>query len=84
MKQLTIRKVSSELDRAIAAESRLKGQSINQTVLDLLHQTLGLGLKERFDNGLRKQAGTWSEDEFREFEKHTDLFEKIDPELWEK
>jgi len=84
MKQLTIRKVSSELDRAIAAESRLKGQSINQTVLDLLHQALGLGLKGSFDNGLGKLAGTWSGDDFREFEKNTALFEELDHELWEK
>ncbi|MFP4086361.1 MAG: hypothetical protein ACLFUL_06165 [Desulfobacteraceae bacterium] len=81
MKQLTIRKASSELDRAITAKSRLKGQSINQTVLDLLHQALGLGLKDCFDNRLGQQAGTWSEDEFREFERNTQLFEKIDPEL---
>jgi len=83
MKQLTIRKVSSELDRAIAAESRLKGQSINQTVLDLLHQALGLGPKGCFDNGLGKLAGTWSEDDFRGFEKNTALFEEPDQELWE-
>jgi hypothetical protein len=75
MKQLTIRKVSRELERAILAESRLKRQSMNQTVLDLLHQALGLGLKERFDNGLGQQAGTCSEDEFREFERNTHLLE---------
>jgi hypothetical protein len=66
-----------------AAESRLKGQSINQTVLDLLHQALGLGLKGSVDNGLGKLAGTWSEEEFRGFEKNTALFEELDQELWE-
>ncbi len=83
MKQLTIRKVSSELAKALDSESRLKGQSINQTVLDLLHQALGLGLNGNLDNGLGKLAGTWTEDEFVEFEKNTALFEEVDSELWE-
>ena len=68
MKQLTIRKVSSELAMALGSKSQLKGQSINRTVLDLLHQALGLSLKGGFDNGLGKLAGTWAEDEFLEFE----------------
>jgi hypothetical protein len=84
MKQLTIRKVSSELEKAICAESHLKGQSINQTVLDLLHQALGLGKRDTFDNGLSKLAGSWSEKEFLEFEKNTALFESLDSEMWEK
>lgn len=84
MKQLTIRKVSGDLEKAIHAESRLKGQSINQTVLDLLHQALGLGTRDTFDNGLGKLAGSWSEKEFLEFEKNTALFEALDSEMWEQ
>jgi len=84
MKQLTIRNVSPELNRAIVAESRLKGQSINKTVLNLLHHALGLGITKSFDNGLGKFAGTWSEEEFHEFEENTAHFEAIDMELWEK
>lgn len=84
MKQLTIRKVSGELAMALGSESQLKGQSINQTVLDLLHQALGLGLQGGTDNGLGKLAGTWTENEFSEFKKNTALFEELDPELWEK
>jgi len=82
MKQLTIRKVSSELATALGSESRLKGRSINQTVLDLLHQALGLGVQGGSDNGLGKLAGTWAEDEFLEFQKNTAMFEELDPELW--
>jgi len=83
MKQLTIRKVSSELATALSSESRLKNQSINQTVLDLLHQVLGLGVQGGTDNGLSNLAGTWTEDEFLEFNKNTAMFEELDPELWE-
>ncbi len=84
MKQLTIRKVSPELDRALAEESRLRGQSINQTVLDLLHQALGLPPEGRHDNGLGRLAGTWAEEEFLEFERNTGLFEELDHELWQQ
>jgi hypothetical protein len=83
MKQLTIRKVSSDLAKALVAESQLKSQSVNQTVLDLLHQALGLGIHGGSDNGLGKLAGTWTEDEFVEFQKNTVMFEELDPELWE-
>ncbi|EFK06033.1 conserved hypothetical protein [delta proteobacterium NaphS2] len=83
MKQLTIRRVSPELDKALVAESRLRGESVNQTVLDLLKQALGLH-REGVDNGLGKFAGTWTEEEFFEFEKETAFFETIDPELWKQ
>jgi len=83
MKQLTIRKVSSELDRAIGEECRLKGQSINQTVLDLLQQALGMGPKGRMDNGLGRLAGTWTQQEFLGFRRRTGIFETAGSELCE-
>jgi len=84
MKQLTIRRVSPELAKALEAESRLRKQSINQTVLAVLHQALGLSSTESYDNGLGKLADTWTEDEFREFQDNIALFEQIDPELWQE
>lgn len=33
-------------------------------------------------NGLGRLAGTWSEDEFRDFERATAQFEEADEELW--
>lgn len=84
MKQLTIRKVSPELAKALDSESRLRGRSLNQTVLDLLHQALGLSSNGGYDNGLGKLAGTWTEEEFAEFERNTAIFEQVDRELWQK
>lgn len=84
MKQLTIRKVSPELAKALDSESRLRGRSLNQTVLDLLHQALGLSSKGGYDNGLGELAGTWTEEEFAEFERNTAIFEQVDRELWQK
>lgn len=45
-------------------------------------QALGLTADQEYDNGLDKLAGSWSQEEFEEFEKNTAVFEQIDEELW--
>ena len=80
-KQLTVRGVSPELARALDEERRRRGTSLNQTVLDLLTQALGLRGGTP-DNGLAALAGTWSDEDLAEFEQATAPFEEIDPELW--
>ncbi len=82
MKQLTVRNVAPELAKALDEERRRRRQSLNQAVLDLLHQALGLGPHGRYDNGLARLAGTWSDEELAEFERNTVLFEQVDEELW--
>ena len=82
MKQLTVRNVPEELAQALTEERVRRGESLNKTVLDLLFQALGLTHNRRFDNGLSRLAGQWSEEEFREFEANTALFEQIDEDLW--
>lgn len=82
VKQLTIRNVTADLERALREEQRRRGTSLNETVLDLLRRTLGLGLDARYDNGLARLSGTWTEDDLRAMESQTALFEQVDPELW--
>lgn len=81
MKTLTVRGVTAELGRALNDEKRRRGTSLNQTVLDLLRQSLGVGTPR--SNGLRRFAGGWTDAEFREFEAAIRDFGKIDPEMWE-
>jgi hypothetical protein len=81
-RHLTIREVSSELARALKAEARRRGTSLNQTVKDLLARALGIDSTGEFDNGLSGLAGTWSAEELAEFESNTGSFEEIDNELW--
>jgi hypothetical protein len=81
MRQITIRGVPDELARALEEEKQRRGTSLNQAVLDLLRQ--GLGLTGQYDNGLSKFAGTWTKQEFADFEKQMDLFEQVDAELWQ-
>lgn len=82
MKQITIRNVSSPLAERLKQERAITGKSLNQLVLDLLHQSLGMTSDRRYDNGLGALAGTWSDQEHEEFEKNTEVFEQIDEELW--
>jgi plasmid stability protein len=81
-RHLTIRDVPSELARALKAEARRRGTSINQTVKDLLRRTLGLDPASGYDNGLGALAGTWTADDLVDFERATSMFEEVDEEIW--
>ena len=80
MKHLTIRNLPPDVAEALKREKRRRGESLNQTVIELLRQGLGVG--EPRSNGLARVAGRWSEDEFREFQRAVASFEEVDPELW--
>jgi hypothetical protein len=80
---LTVRNVPLQLARALRAESRRRKKSLNQTVIDLLGQATGVGEQGATPNGLQKLAGTWSGQEFEEFEAALASARNIDPELWQ-
>lgn len=82
-RHLTVRDLSSELARALKAEARRRGTSLNQTVKDLLGRALGLDPASTYDNGLGALAGTWSSQDLAEFEAATAGFEAVDDELWQ-
>jgi plasmid stability protein len=80
IKALTIRNLPPTLAEALEREKRRRGQSLNQTVIELLDQ--GLGTLRTRSNGLASLGGGWSEKEFRDFEQATAQFEEVDEELW--
>ena len=83
MKHLTIRDLPPELARGLEAEKKRLGQSLNQTLKDLLRRALGLESgASRQENELGRFAGSWSDEELAEFQKNTAIFEAVDPELW--
>lgn len=82
MEHLTIRKVPRALARALEAEKKRRGTSLNQTVIDLLNQGLGVGSVTRRSNGLAQLAGGWSDDEFEQFQRALAMTEEIDEEMW--
>jgi hypothetical protein len=81
MRHLTVRGVPPSLARALEREARDRGQSLNQTVKELLERALGLP-SGSYDNGLRRFAGTWTDAELSRFERATARFESVDEELW--
>jgi hypothetical protein len=82
MKTMTIRRVEPGLAQALERERRRRGASLNQTVLDLLSHSLGVGHGARRSNGLSRLAGTWSEEEAARFDQAMEATEQIDRELW--
>ena len=82
MKTMTIRNISRELAAALEAEKRRRGLSLNRTVLSVMQEALGVSSGRSRSNGLRNLAGTWSEDEFRSFERAVAPFSEIDEDLW--
>jgi plasmid stability protein len=82
-RHLTIRNLPPEVARALEKERKRRGTSLNATVNDLLRRALGIAVEqERVDNGLRAHAGGWTDEDLEEFERATEMFEQIDPELW--
>lgn len=82
MRHLTIRNVPPKLADALEQEKRRRGESLNRTVLDLLAQSLGQSATGRRSNGLAKLGGTWSEQQYEQFEAAVASTERIDEELW--
>lgn len=82
MKVLTIRGVSKRLAEALEREKRRRGQSLNQTVLEVLSDRLGVGAAGPRRNGLARLAGTWSPEDVQRFEHATVSTAQIDDEVW--
>jgi len=79
MKNLTIRNVPEEVADALEREKSRRRGSLNQTVIELLSQGLGVGTAR--SNGMARFA-TWTAEEHREFEENVASLEDIDDELW--
>ncbi len=78
MKTMTIRNVPAELASALDAERRRRGVSLNRTVLSLMQEALGISPSGSRSNGLRRLAGAWNAEEFRQFEEAVAPFGEID------
>jgi plasmid stability protein len=80
MRNLTIRNVPDDLGEALDKEKNRRNVSLNRTVIDVLSQSLGVGLPR--SNGLARLAGTWTAEDLRTFEENIAPFEMIDDEIW--
>jgi len=80
--QMTLRRIPDAVEKKLRARSRRSGHSINRTTIELLEEALGVKTPEGKKRDLSRFSGRWQESEYREFERHTALFEKIDAEVW--
>lgn len=84
MSQITIRKIPQNIESQIRALAHRNNSSINKTIIDLLEKALGTERSSRKKRDLSVLEGTWSEEDAKEFENHTKIFDKIDKEIWDQ
>jgi plasmid stability protein len=77
-KQLTIRGIPDEVARRLARLSAARGTSVNQTVLAILSETLGVDARR---TRLQRYV-TWTDDDAREFRTALESQRVVDAELW--
>ena len=84
MKAITLRNIPADLGRRIERRAKEKGSSMNKTVIQILEDALGTSRKRavQLHHDLDHLAGSWSEDEAREFDEDLAAQRKIDPEPW--
>ena len=80
MRHLTVRNIPPELASALSSEKERRDLSLNQTVITLLCQTLGV--EGQRSNGLARLAGSWTDEDHAGFEEAVATFSEIDDELW--
>lgn len=83
MQHLTVRNIPPDIAAALKDEKHRRHVSLNQTVIDLLRQGLGVGPGQKRSNGLARLAGNWTEHEHERFEAAVAATEEIDEELWQ-
>ena len=86
MKAITIRGIDSSVSEKLKQVAKTEGKSVNQLVLDLIRQNVGMQKKKQFTrqhNDLDHLFGKWSPAEFEKIQGFIDSQRKIDPELWQ-
>ena len=86
MSSLSIRGVDPQLAAILREQAKKSQKSINQFVLEILRQHLGLMKEKRFTreyDDLDNLFGSWSSEEFAAIQGKIDGERQIDGELWE-
>ena len=82
MKTLTLRNVPDEVADYLASIAREAHQSVNATVLQVLHRSMGGQPTLHRKRDLSAFSGIWTEADVKAFERATAAFSKIDEEMW--
>lgn len=79
-----IRGIFPEVMELLKQQAKKQHISVNILILKLIEQGIGYShaIQRPSYHELDSLAGTWSNSDAKEFEKNTQLFERIDEELW--
>lgn len=85
MAVVTLRGLDDSMVKAIKKKAKQEGTSVNNVLLSILKEGLGLKKKPRtvVHTDLDHLAGTWSDKEHAEFQKRIKDFETIDEGVWQ-
>lgn len=85
-KQLTIRGVESNLYQILKMRAEQAGLSMNRFILSVLQESMGMTqinhIREIEYDDLDHLAGTWSQEEYEDFQTLFQAQRTIDSELW--
>lgn len=84
MVTMTIRGIEDEVAKLLKDRAKSEDISVNGLILKMVKESLGIEKKKRIKTyrDLDHLAGTWSEKDFNEFQRHVEDMEKIDEEIW--
>ncbi|NTW60600.1 MAG: hypothetical protein HGB21_16160 [Nitrospirae bacterium] len=88
MKQITIRGIPVDVQKAVKKEAARKKTSLNKALVSLLERGAGTAATEKKTpvqyHDLDHLAGLWAKEEAAEFDKALDAQRKIDEGLWKR
>jgi hypothetical protein len=77
--QYTLRNVPPELDRALKAQAKQLGKSVNQVAVEALARSVGQPVRVR---SLRGMPGRWTKKDAAELDRFLVDHRRVDEELW--
>lgn len=85
MKTITLRGVDEDLEKELRRRAKNKKESMNKTILNILKKETGQEKDKPFKeyHDLDELAGTWTKQDFDEFNKNTEIFRQIDLQDWQ-
>ena len=86
LKQITLRGIPIEIEKAIKREAERKGMSLNKAFIALLEKTTvpkkRVHEKQLLHHDLDHLCGIWSKREAEEFTRNVEFQRRIDEDLW--
>lgn len=84
MSNFNLRNVPHAVMSSLKKKATKQKISVNSLILQIVEQDLGFThqIKKNVFHDLDYLAGTWSEEDEKNFEQNVKIFEKIDEELW--